>query len=155
MFAGACSFSLVWGSRMAGSMGTALQVTRSRLSPSGSPGGKGSYSIWVWVRVIWKMAFGGKNRDWSLMFSDSFNSWLRRSIFLPLLLLRLRKTTVLSGRAPAPTAGTSSCFFLKLLWGTLSGPGLAFVLHQLKCSASRTYKELFIEMLLQIILLVS
>lgn len=43
---------------------------------------KGRYSTWVWVMVIWKMGFGGKNRDGSLGFSHSYSRCTAVSFWL-------------------------------------------------------------------------
>lgn len=98
------------------------------------------------------MGFGGKNRDRSLGFQAVTVDML---LCLPDFLLHLRETVVLSGQTPAPAVDTCSCFLLRLFWGSFSVLGLALVLHQLKCCFCRTCTGLPVEMLLQIILLVS
>lgn len=65
----------VWSGEAAclGIWGAALCITRSRLPLLVQLWSKGSYSIWVWVMVIWKMGSGGKNSDRSLWFSDCYS----------------------------------------------------------------------------------
>lgn len=71
--------------------------------------------------VIWKMGFGGMNWDRHIGIAES------DILCPPALSFAPSKTTVLSMRAPAPTAGTSSCFSLILFWGSFSGPSFNII----------------------------